>query len=46
MKKSEVDMNRICPFESTRWRSYHLPLRIALVLLTVSVSLLVAAARN
>src|SRR6266481_1627922 len=39
-------MNRICPFEGTRWRSYHLPLRIALVLLTVSVSLLVAAAQN
>jgi len=39
-------MNHICPFEGTRWRSYHLPLRIALVLLTVSVSLLVAAAQN
>jgi NTE family protein len=46
VKKSEVDMNRICPFEGTRWRSHHLPLRIALVLFTVSVSSLIAVAQN
>ena len=28
-------MNRICPLEGTRWRSYFLPLRIGLVLFTV-----------
>jgi len=39
-------MNFICPFESTRWRSYCLLLRTALVLFTVSVSSLVAVAQN
>src|SRR5713101_7890667 len=39
-------MNRICPFEGTRCRSYHLALRIALVLFTVSVSSLIAVAQN
>ncbi len=39
-------MNRISPFESTRQRSYKLPVRIALVLFTLSVSSLIAVAQN
>lgn len=39
-------MNFICPFEDSRWRSCFRALRIALVLLTVSVSSLVAVAQN
>jgi NTE family protein len=39
-------MNRICSLEGTRRRSCYLPLRIALVLLTVSMSSLIAAAQN
>ena len=39
-------MNRISPFESTRQRSYKLPMRIALVLFTLSVSSLIAVAQN
>jgi NTE family protein len=39
-------MNRIFPFESTRQRSYKLPMKIALVLFTLSVSSLIAVAQN
>jgi NTE family protein len=39
-------MNRIFLFESTRWRSYFLWLRIVLVLFTVSVSSLIVVAQN
>ena len=39
-------MNRICPFEDSRWRSYFRALRIALVLFAVAVSSLIAVAQN
>jgi NTE family protein len=45
-KTGGIAMNRICPFEGTRWGSYYLLLRIALVLFTASVSSLIAVAQN
>ena len=39
-------MNFICPFEDSRWRSYFRVLRIALVLFTVSLFMLIAVAQN
>ncbi len=39
-------MNRICPLEGTRWRSYFHSLRIGLALLAVIVSPLIAVAQS
>ncbi len=39
-------MNFICPFEDSRWRSYFCVFRIALVLFTVSLFMLIAVAQN
>ncbi|MGA8493184.1 MAG: patatin-like phospholipase family protein, partial [Terriglobales bacterium] len=39
-------MNRISPFEGTHQRSYNVPVRIALVLFTLSVSSLITVAQD
>jgi hypothetical protein len=46
IKKPEVAMNRIYPFEGSRRCSYYLRLRIALVLFAVIVSPLIVVAQN